>query len=338
MIPDRREPRPSTPGKPLKVLIVDDDRDSRLTLQHAVMAIGHRCAAASDGLEAWEMHAAHPADVIIADWVMPRFSGVELCRRVREAEGDAYTYFVLLSALSDKEHFLAGMSAGADDYLAKPVDLDELEARIAAAQRVMAHHKRLAARNMALRKDSEQNFHAARVDALTGIANRRQLDEDLAVIFATPYRLHHSAALADIDLFKAYNDRFEHQAGDEALRRVAGAMRSALRQGDFIYRYGGEEFLVILRDQRIAAAARAMERIRRAVQELGIPHPDGPAGVVTISVGVAELTPEVGTKEEWLHRADAALYRAKAAGRNRIILSDSRARSTEAAPGKPAPQ
>jgi len=320
MIDDRRESRPSATGQALKVLVVDDDPDARRALAHAVMAIGHKCAAARDGLEAWSMHEAHPADVVVADWIMPGLSGVDLCRRVRAVAGDSYTYFVLVSALADKQHFLQGMAAGADDYMTKPVDLDELEARLHSAQRVVGLHKRLAAKNLALRRDSQRNFEAARIDPLTAVANRRQLTEDLEALFGTPYRLHHSAALCDVDDFKRYNDRFEHQAGDDALRQTAAAMRRTLRQGDWLYRYGGEEFLVVLRDQRLDVAASAMERVRRAVEDLGIAHPGSPAGVIAISIGVAELTPDVYTAEEWIHRADTALYRAKAAGKNRVEL------------------
>jgi len=318
MVDDRRETRPSATGHALKVLVVDDDLHARRGLEQTVMAIGHKCATAADGLEAWGMHAAHPADVVVTDWMMPGLSGVDLCRRIRAEAGDSYTYVILLSALDDKQHFLEGMAAGADDYIAKPVDIDELEARLFSARRVVGLHKRLAARALALHRDSQRNFVAARLDPLTGIANRRQLAEDLESLFGTPYRLHHSAALCDIDDFKRYNDRFEHQAGDEALRQVATAMRQALRQGDWLYRYGGEEFLAVLRDQRLEAATRTMDRLRRAVQDLGITHPDSPAGVVTISVGVTELTPEVGAAEEWIHRADTALYRAKAGGKNRV--------------------
>jgi diguanylate cyclase (GGDEF)-like protein len=320
MVDDRRESRPSATGQALKVLVVDDDPDARRALTQAVMAIGHKCAAAADGREAWSMHEAHPADVVLADWVMPGLSGVDLCRRVRAAEGDAYTYFILVSALRDKPHFLQAMAAGADDYMTKPVDLDELEARFYAAQRVVGLQKRLAAKNQALRRDSLRNFEAARIDPLTAVANRRALTEDLEALFGTPYRLHHSAAICDVDDFKRYNDRFEHQAGDEALLQTAQAIRRTLRQGDGLYRYGGEEFLVILRDQRLDVAARAMERVRRAVRDLGIAHPESPAGVITISIGVAELTSDVHTAEEWIHRADAALYRAKAAGKNRVEL------------------
>jgi two-component system cell cycle response regulator len=318
---ERREPRPGAATRALKVLVVEGDRAARASLQHEVMAVGHRCAAAADGLEAWEIHEAHRADVILCDWSTPRLSGAELCARTRARAGEPYTYFVALAGLSGNPHFAEGMAAGADDYMRTPVDAGELAARLASAGRVLGLHQRFAAKDLALRRDSQRNFEAARLDPLTGVANRRQLTEDLAVILGTPYRLHHSVALCDIDGFKLYNDRFEHQAGDEALRDVASAVRQALRHEDTVYRYGGEEFLVILRDHRLEAAVRAMERVRLAVEGLGIAHPDGPAGVVTISVGVAELAPEVASTEEWVHRADSALYRAKAAGKNRVEAS-----------------
>jgi diguanylate cyclase (GGDEF)-like protein len=321
MIDDRRESRPSAAGRALKVMIVDGDLDARRSLQQAVMAIGHQCASLTDGLAAWRTHEAHPADVIIASFYLPGLSGEDLCRRVRAVTSDDYTYIVLLTSHADKTQFIEAMGAGADDVMTKPVDIDELSARLLVASRIVGEHKRLAAKNRALRHDSQRNFLAARIDPLTNVANRRQLSEDLEGLFGSPYRLHHSVAIADIDSFKAYNDRFEHQAGDEALRQVAWAMQGAMRQGDWLYRYGGEEFLVILRDQRLDAAARTMERVRKAVVELGIDHPDGPAGVVSVSVGVAELTHDVHSADEWIHRADAALYRAKAAGKNRVELS-----------------
>jgi diguanylate cyclase (GGDEF)-like protein len=317
---DRRESRPSASGQALKVLVVDSDAGARRALQQAVMAIGHKCAAASDGLEAWGTLEKHPADVVVARAEMPGLDGAELCRRVRARAGDAYTYFILLDARRDRQRVLEGIRAGADETMATPVDLDELSGRLATAQRIAGHHRRLSVKNQELRRDSQRNYLAARIDPLTCMANRRQLSEDLEALFGTPYRLHHSAALADIDSFKRYNDRFEHQAGDDALCKVAWAMRGALRQDDRLYRYGGEEFLMVFRDQRLDVASQAAERVRRAVEELGLPHPDGPAGVVTISVGVAELTPDLHGADEWIHRADDALYRAKALGKNRVEL------------------
>jgi two-component system chemotaxis response regulator CheY len=137
-------------------------------------------------------------------------------------------------------------------------------------------------------------------------------------------------ALFDIDFFKRYNDTYGHPAGDEALRRVAQAIASSVRSGDMVYRYGGEEFLVLLPEQTVASATVAVDRIRTAVQDLGLVHPDNPpVGVVTISGGVAESGPaETLGIDEWLHRADLALYRAKALGRNRIVVFD---RTLEAA-------
>lgn len=318
---DRRESRPSASGQALKVLVVDHDPSARRALQQAVMAIGHKCAAASDGQEAWVTLEKHPADVVVARWDLPGLDGAELCRRVRARSGEAYTYFILLDARRDRPRLLEGMRAGADEAMVTPVDLDELSGRLATAQRIAGHHRMLAAKNQELRRDSQRNYLAARIDPLTCMANRRQLSEDLSALFDTPYRLHHSAALADIDAFKKYNDRFEHQAGDEALCKVAWAMRGALRQDDRLYRYGGEEFLVIFRDQRLDVAHQAAERLRLSVERLHLPHPDGPAGVVTVSVGVAELTPDLPGAEEWIHRADDALYRAKAAGKNRVELT-----------------
>jgi diguanylate cyclase (GGDEF)-like protein len=125
----------------------------------------------------------------------------------------------------------------------------------------------------------------------------------------------------DIDYFKRYNDQLGHPAGDEALRAVAQALAGAARSGDMAYRYGGEEFLVLLPEQTLASATVAVERLRDAVQELGLRHPENPpSGVVTISGGIAESTADDPIAvDEWLHRADVALYRAKALGRNRVV-------------------
>ncbi len=304
----------------LDVLVVDDDAATRSGLQKALALLGHRCRTASDGQEAWELHRAQHADVILSDWCMPRVDGVELCRRVRSGDGEAgYTYFILMTSRDDKDHYIRGMEAGADDYHGKPIDLDELAARLVSAGRVVALHRRLAETLLLLRRDSRRSFHVARIDALTGVANRLRMDEDLDVIWSQAQRYRHaySAALIDIDWFKRYNDERGHLAGDDVLRRVAHAVRRSLRQGDGLYRYGGEEFLVILPEQTLSEAVHAMERVREAVASLGIDTP-AESGVVTISVGIAELGVEDESLDRWLRRADAALFAAKAGGRNRV--------------------
>ncbi len=323
---EAREERAAEPryGR-LKVLVVDGDSLSRVELRQAVHRLGHECRTAKDGLEAWEMLQADRADVVLSDWSLPRMGGVELCRRMRAADGDGpYTYFIFMTGFDDREHFLRGMDAGADDYHTKPVDIEELEARLVSAGRVLSLYRKLADKNLQLRRDSQNSFQAARVDPLTGVANRLRMDEDLEVLWSRAQRYGHpfAAALCDIDEFKKYNDRFGHVAGDEVLRRVAQAVRKGLRQGDALYRYGGEEFLVLLPEQSLAEAVRAMDRVRGAIEQLAIPTP---TGILTISVGVAELDLAVDrTLKDWLRRTDAALYRAKEGGRNRVQACSSR--------------
>lgn len=308
------------PCVPLNVLVVDDEDAARQALETAVRLLGYKCRSARDGLEAWEMHQREHADVILSDWQMPRMDGVELCRRTRvDADEGTYTYFIFMTSFGDKDHFLRGMEAGADDYHTKPVDLDELCARLASAGRVVAVYRKLAEKNAVLKRDSQLSFRVARIDALTQVSNRLSMDEDLKVLWSRAKRYLHrySIAICDIDRFKRYNDHFGHLAGDDVLRRVAQTIRAQLREGDGLYRYGGEEFVVLLPEQSLAEAARAMDRVRLAVEHLGIATSRD--HVVTISFGVAELElPVDRTPEDWLRRADAALYRAKANGRNRV--------------------
>jgi diguanylate cyclase (GGDEF)-like protein len=204
------------------------------------------------------------------------------------------------------------------------VDIDELEARLAAAGRVVALQRRLRARNSSLRSDRERARLAARTDSLTKAFNRRALEEDLAALVARAERYGHKycAALCDVDEFKAYNDHFGHLPGDEVLRRIAGSIRDGLRRGDALYRYGGEEFLVILPEQSLIEAAVGMDRLRRGVEELALPHaPKAGRPFVTMSVGLSALQTEpLESIEEWLRRTDAQLYQAKARGRNRVAI------------------
>lgn len=306
----------------LNVLIAEDDAVSRMILQRAVQKLGHEVLAAEDGGKAWELYCeASGMDVIISDWMMPEVDGLELCRKVRAEErvdGRGYTYFIFLTALGDREHLLQGLAAGADDYLSKPLDRDELEMRLTSALRVTELHRRLAFQNEELEKLNMMLFEQSREDPLTSLGNRLRLREDLEVLQGRAERYGHSYAvvLCDVDYFKAYNDRYGHLAGDDALRRVAGALSSGLRGGDAAYRYGGEEFLMVLPEQGVDSAAAIADRLRRAVEELGVPHAaNASRGVVTISAGVAVFSGS-GSTDDLLKEADAALYDAKEAGRN----------------------
>jgi two-component system cell cycle response regulator len=313
-------PGASVRRRRLNVLVVDDEDSARQALEIAVRQLGYECRSARDGMEGWELHQREHADVILSDWQMPRMDGVELCRRTRIGDGTGpYTYFIFMTNFADKEHFIRGMEAGADDYHTKPVDLYELRARLASAERVVSLYRKLAEQNAALRRDSQASFRVARLDSLTHVANRLSMDEDLKVLWSRTKRYGHgySIAICDIDRFKAYNDRFGHLAGDDVLRDVAQTIRRQLRQGDGLYRYGGEEFVVLLPEQSLREAAKAMNRVRVAVEQLAIPAAD--SAVLTISIGVAKLERERDqSPEDWLRRADAALYRAKNGGRDRV--------------------
>jgi two-component system chemotaxis response regulator CheY len=298
----------------VKVLVVDDDLGSLLVAQATVRSLGHDCLTAADGQQAWETFRLHRPDVVITDRTMPGLDGLELCRRIR-LHPDGYTYVVLLTALGNPDDVLAGMSAGADDYLTKPLDPLALEARLLAGQRVSDLHIELSRARVELSRQ-------ARTDPLTGLRNRLSLADDLDELqrLSGRYGREYCVALCDVDFFKRYNDTYGHPAGDQALRVVAATLVEQLRDVDLVYRYGGEEFLVLLPEQTLDGAVPALERVRTALIRTGVEHRSGlPIGRLTLSIGVARSGGEQEHDiRDLLAAADAALYRAKAAGRNQV--------------------
>jgi two-component system, cell cycle response regulator len=308
----------------MKVLIADDSPAHLLALRKAVTALGHQCLAATDGNEAWERFNSARPEVVISDWVMPGIEGVELCRRVREA-GRRYCYLILLTSLDDKKHVMRGMEVGADDYLTKPLNPDELEARLASAARVSALHRRLAEQQAELESLNQELAELARRDPLMGIGNRMRMHEDLERGERDVARRGsgYSVLLCDIDKFKSYNDANGHQRGDEVLRGVADALAAGTRGEDAVYRYGGEELLVLLRSDDLSVAVAAAERLRSRIEDLALPRDAAGEGVVTISIGAAvRRAGTEGGPEDAIKRADAALYRAKDEGRNRVVADE----------------
>jgi two-component system, cell cycle response regulator len=309
----------------VKVLAVDDSAAYRRLVEKSVTSLGHQCISAEDGAQAWELFQGGGVDVVISNWMMPGMEGDELCRRIRGSD-HPYAYFILFTAREGKRNVMHGMEAGADDYLAKPLDEDELEACLVNAQRITGLYRMLAEQQGELERLNRDLYEQSRQDVLTGIGNRLRMEEDLETIEGNigRYGQGYAVALCDIDHFKAYNDRHGHQAGDDVLRSVAEALRQTCRKGDAVYRYGGEELLVLLPEQSLELATAAAERMRRAVEALGISHPRGkPASVVTISIGVAmREAAHSGSVEKVLREADEALYRAKASGRNRVLVDD----------------
>lgn len=308
----------------MKVLVVDDDRGSLLVAAAAVEQCGHDCIMAPDGDSAWALYREHRPHVVVTDRSMPGLNGLELCRAIRATEVDSYTYVVLLTSHGGRDDVLAGMAAGADDYVTKPLDPFTLHTRLLAADRVTTLHAELAGYRSALAAQ-------ARTDPLTGLYNRLKLSEDLELLQSRSerYGQDYCLAICDVDNFKSYNDIYGHPAGDLALSAVASTLSGHARQSDGAYRFGGEEFVVLLPNQSLAGAAVVMDRVRQAVQDLGIAHAGDPSGGLTISAGIS-VSPSGHRKssDQVLKEADTALYAAKAAGRNTIALARSANGST----------
>ncbi len=204
----------------MKVLIAEDDDISRMILKKSVEKFGHECLVAEDGEKAWELFQnTEEVDVVISDWMMPGIDGLQFCHRVRSVDRSLYTFFIFLTALGDKEHLLEGMQAGADDYLAKPLDREQLQVRLIAAARVNSLHRQLNEQKVELEKLNRELFATARQDSLTRLGNRLRLREDLKTLGAQVERYDHNycAMLCDIDFFKPYNDTYGHLAGVEVL-------------------------------------------------------------------------------------------------------------------------
>jgi two-component system cell cycle response regulator len=309
----------------MKVLIAEDSAVARAALERTLSSLGYHCIVAEDGQAAWDLFLACAPDVVISDWLMPGMDGDELCRRVREHSGASYTYFILLTSLEAQAHVVRGMEAGADDYLKKPFDTDDLDARLIAAARVVALHARLHDQQSELEALNRSLFDESRRDPLTHVGNRIALGEELPQLTARAQRYGHTycVALYDVDHFKLFNDTQGHVAGDHVLIAVATALASGGRTEDTVYRYGGEEFLIVLPEQGLEAARAATDRVREMIVALGIPHPAcGIGAVVTVSAGVAQLEfADAGDFEAVLRRADVGLYRAKEHGRNHVDVT-----------------
>ncbi|GAC1531275.1 MAG: diguanylate cyclase [Acidimicrobiales bacterium] len=283
-------------------------------------ALGHECAVVENGEQAWQQLTESGADVLITDWMMPGLDGLELCRRIRAEANGTYTYLIVATSMGERENVLAGMHAGADDYLTKPIDPFDLEARLIAAERVTSLHAQLSRYRAEL-------VRVACTDPLTQLRNRLSLTDHLSELHARSerYGRPYCLIMCDVDLFKIYNDTYGHQAGDRALQAIASVLSKEARMGDDVYRYGGEEFLLLLPEQSSSSAAVLAERLRQMVEALGMDrHGGAPGRAITISLGIAEFRPSNRTSsEELLNSADAALYQAKVEGRNRVVLASS---------------
>lgn len=309
-----------------RILIAEDDPISRRMLQAFLSKWGYEVELAADGLEALaRLEPAGAPQLAVLDWMMPGLEGPEVCRKVRQLADRPYTYILLLTARGQKDDLLRGLESGADDYLTKPFDSQELRARLRVGERILDLQRNLIAAREELR------FRATH-DVLTGIPNRATALE--AIQRECSRQLREGGPLTviilDLDHFKSINDRYGHLCGDQVLREAARRIAASVRTYDTVGRYGGEEFLIVAPTTDAPGSLALAERIRQAVEQPPIQSEKGPVHV-TASCGVANSDgANTIPASEMLRLADEALYRAKAAGRNRSELATSGAlRSTD---------
>ncbi|HXY01545.1 MAG TPA: diguanylate cyclase [Candidatus Limnocylindrales bacterium] len=301
----------------MKVLIAEDDAVSRVMLTRTLQRFGYKVVAVDNGVRALkELHREDPPRLALLDWVMPQKDGADVCREVRFRKNRAYTYLILLSSRESKKEIVEGLEAGADDYLTKPFDPEELKARLRSGERILQLEDRLVEARESMR------FQATH-DLLTSLWNRSIIVELMSREIHRSRREKSCTAvmLCDIDHFKKVNDNFGHSTGDEVLQEVANRLQHSVRSYDMVGRYGGEEFLVILNKCDPASAQSRAENLRCAICNKPIPTRSG-ALTVTMSVGVALTTEFVNHDvDAIIQEADAALYAAKAGGRNCVRMS-----------------
>lgn len=309
--------RQASDGVP--ILIADDSPVSRRLLVAVLANWGYNVTAVSTGTDAWKaLQSPDGPRLAILDWMMPGLSGPEVCSLVRERQNQPngiYTYIILLTSRNEKEDLIAGMEAGADDYLVKPFDNNELKVRLGPGRRIVQLQEQLLEAQEALRE-------LATRDALTRLWNRHGIWEILTRELARAEREGGSlgVVMGDLDHFKEINDSHGHIAGDFVLREVSSRLAACIRSYDAAGRYGGEEFLLLFPGCDEETLLQTAERLREQVS--GAPYllNETTSVHVTASFGATSLPKGMrGQPEALVRRADAALYRAKEAGRNRVV-------------------
>lgn len=301
----------------MDVLIAEDDLTTQVILQTLVTAWGYRPVVTSDGREAWEVLQQPDAPkLLLLDWEMPGFSGLELCKKLAEQADENPPYIILLTSHAETDRIVEGLASGAHDFIGKPFDKAELQARLSVGRRMLEMQRKLI--------DAQQQLaYEATHDALTHLLNRRAVLKALQALVSKSMSEHScmSVALVDIDHFKRINDSYGHPMGDEVLIRVAETMQTCLSADDSLGRFGGEEFLVAI-DSDPEGAARLMEELRTKIAEIPFCLADQTVNV-TVSAGIASLSGDNSLRlDDLLAAADRALYQAKADGRNQVVLAE----------------
>ncbi len=312
-----RELPPSLAPGSRRVLVAEDDAVYRLLLQRLLQRASFQVTTVPNGIAALQAAQCDNAPrLLIFDWMMPGMCGPEICRRLRrEHTAQPYQYILLLTSKDAKTDTVAGLEAGADDYLTKPVDYQELLARLRAGTRILELQDRL------LNTQKELEYLATH-DPLTGLWNRLAWKKLLTAEFERAHRNATNVAvlMVDVDHFKAVNDTYGHSAGDAVLHKIGETLRSLVRAYDHVGRYGGEEFLILAQQLSRNAVFDYADRIRATLAQTKVIYEGSPISV-TVSIGVmfAELLPD-GSPDMMVRAADRALYEAKSRGRNCVFL------------------
>lgn len=298
------------------VLVVDDERFSRKLFETMLKNMGKTVRTAENGREALDILSQEFYPIVLTDWKMPEMDGLELCRKIRALDFERYCYIFMVTANREKEDVITGLDAGADDYLFKPLDKAVMVARLQACERILSL-------TTSLRKANEEITLLSITDALTGVSNRAHLNDMIVkeVERSRRYKRPLSYVICDIDHFKNFNDTHGHAVGDIVLQQFAICLKNSIRDGvDTLFRYGGEEFVVLMPETGFEAAMHATERLRAVVEFLTVNH-EGATLRITASFGVSSssftgFSSTTTTFHDFTKIADKQLYNAKNAGRN----------------------
>jgi two-component system cell cycle response regulator len=299
-----------------EVLVVDDSPVYHQLFEQMLSGSQYPVSLASNGRDALRLYREMSPDIIVTDWIMPDFSGLDLCERIRSDKSAPYTYIILVTSNNEKGGVVKGLEAGADDYLVKPFDSSEMLARIGVGRRIIDLHRQLQDKSAELEE-------VASTDVLTGLPNRRAIEEwaNKQLRGAARHGFPMWVVLGDLDDFKEINDTFGHEAGDTVLRTFANTLRKLTRISDMCGRLGGDEFLIVISHVSGDNIELAINRFRELFCALSFPFA-GKSVSISATFGVAGS--DSGNLKDFdalVRKADEMLYQAKRAGRNCVQIA-----------------